>query len=66
LGHTPLIILRKPVNDGSDLRARVRRGLITWQIGTIKPKRPAKPHEHDAAAWAKHREAQRQPYRQPD
>jgi hypothetical protein len=21
------------------------------------------PHEHDAAAWAKHREAQRQPYR---
>jgi hypothetical protein len=20
------------------------------------------PHEHDAAAWAKHREAQRQPY----
>jgi len=24
------------------------------------------PHEHDAAAWAKHREAQRQPYRQPD
>jgi hypothetical protein len=23
------------------------------------------PHEHDAAAWAKHREAQRQPYRQP-
>jgi hypothetical protein len=24
------------------------------------------PHEHDAAAWAKHREAQRQPYRRPD
>jgi hypothetical protein len=24
------------------------------------------PHEHDAAAWAKHREAQHQPYRQPD
>ena len=24
------------------------------------------PHEHDGAAWAKHREAQREPYRQPD
>jgi hypothetical protein len=23
------------------------------------------PNEHDAAAWAKHREAQRQQYRQP-
>ncbi len=22
------------------------------------------PHEHDEAAWAKHREAQRQPYRE--
>jgi hypothetical protein len=24
------------------------------------------PHEHDAATWAKHREARRQPYRQQD
>jgi hypothetical protein len=24
------------------------------------------PHEHDVASWAKHREAQHQPYRQPD
>ena len=32
---------------------------------TGSPKEAAGPHEHDAAAWAKHREAQRQPYRQP-
>jgi hypothetical protein len=26
----------------------------------------SEPCEHDAMAWANHREAQRQPYRQPD
>jgi hypothetical protein len=34
--------------------------------GNDQTEEAREPHEHDAAAWAKHREAQHQPYRQPE